>query len=144
MAMDWKLLNFLLSSSLLITSCGSSYILEIPTGPKLTHTDTGASSETSGNFSFTKPKDYEFTYIRDPSSKTKFGIAVTSREQLTSGNDLMIPSVFLFDCSTGKGNGNLMKIRPAAEIQEWATKEITEQVMIFCSAHKDSFKHSHW
>ena len=113
-------------------------------GPKLTHTGTGASSESSGNFSFTKPKDYEFSYIRDPSSKTKFGIAVTSREQQTSGNDLIIPSVFLFDCSTGKGNGNLMKIQPAAELREWATKDITEQIIIFCSAHKDSFKHSHW
>ena len=144
MAMDWKLLNLLLSSSLLITACSSSYTREIPMEPKLTKGEVGPSSESSGNFSYTNPKDYEFTYIRDPSSKTKFGIAVTSREQLTSGNDLMIPSVFLFDCSTGKGNGNLMKIRPAAEIQEWATKEITEQVMIFCSAHKDFFKHSHW
>ena len=142
--MNWKLLNLLLSSSLVITACGSSYTQEIPMEPKLTKGEVGPSSESSGNFSYTNPKDYEFTYIRDPSSKTKFGIAVTSREQLTSGNDLMIPSVFLFDCSTGKGNGNLMKIRPAAEIQEWATKDITEQVMIFCSAHKDTFKHSHW
>ena len=142
--MNWKSLKLLLSSSLLMTACSSSYTREVPMQAYLEDVEIGASSETTGYIYITKPKDYVFSYARDPNSKTKFGIAVTSREQLTSGNDLMIPSVFLFDCSTGKGNGNLMKIRPAAEIQEWATKDITEQVMIFCSAHKDSFKHSHW
>ena len=142
--MKWKSLKLLLSSSLLMTACSSSYTREVPMQAYLEDVEIGASSETTGYIYITKPKDYVFSYARDPNSKTKFGIAVTSREQLTSGNDLMIPSVFLFDCSTGKGNGNLMKIRPAAEIQEWATKDITEQVMIFCSAHKDTFKHSHW
>ena len=142
--MKWKSLKLLLSSSLLMTACSSSYTREVPMQAYLEDVEIGASSETTGYIYITKPKDYVFSYARDPNSKTKFGIAVTSREQLTSGNDLMIPSVFLFDCSTGKGNGNLMKIQPTTEIQEWATKDITEQVMIFCSAHKDTFKHSHW
>ena len=29
---------------------------------------------------------------------------------ITGGNNLMITSAFIFDCSTGKGRGDLMKI----------------------------------
>ena len=142
--MNRKLLKLLLSSSLLITAGSSIHAQEVSKQVKLRNLEIGAASETTGYIFITKPKDYVFSYAREENSKTKFGIAVTSREQQTSGNDLIIPSVFLFDCSTGKGNGNLMKIQPAAELREWATKDITEQIIIFCSAHKDSFKHSHW
>jgi len=143
--MNWKLLNLLLSSSLLITACSSSHTREVPTQTELEDVEIGASSETTGYIYVTKPKDYIFSYARDSNSKTKFGIAVTSREQQTSPkNGLMIPSAFMFDCSTQKGMANLMKIQPAKEIQEWGTKEISEQMMIFCSAHKKFFKHSHW
>ena len=86
--------------------------------------EIGASSETTGYIYVTKPKDYIFSYARDSNSKTKFGIAVTSREQQTSPkNGLIIPSAFMFDCSAGKGMASLMKIQPAKKIQEWGAKK---------------------
>ena len=143
--MNWKLLNLLLSSSLLITACSSSHTQEVPTQTELEDVEIGASSETTGYIYLTKPEDYIFSYARDSNSKTKFAIAVTSREQQTSPkNGLIIPSAFLFDCSTSKGMANLMKIQPAKGIQEWANKEIGEHLTTFCSAHKEFFKHSHW
>ena len=142
--MNWKSLKLLLSSSLLMTACSSSYTREVPMQAYLEDVEIGASSETTGYIYITKPKDYVFSYARDPNSKTKFGIAVTSREQQTSENDLIIPSAFIFNCSTDKGMANLMKIQPAKEIQKWGTKEVSEQMRIFCYAHKKFFEHSHW
>ena len=106
--------------------------------------ELGVPSETTGYIFVTKPKDYVFSYAREENSKTKFGVAVTSPDQQTSENGLVIPTALIYDCSTGKGTFNLMKIQPANEVQEWVNKEVNEQIMIFCYAHKNVFKHSHW
>ena len=82
--MNWKLLNLLLSSSLLITACSSGHTREVPTQTELEDVEIGASSETTGYIYATKPKDYIFSYARDLNNKTQFGIAVTSREQQTT------------------------------------------------------------
>ena len=142
--MNWKLLKLLLSSSLLITACSSSHAQEVSKQVKLRDLEIGAASETTGYIFITKPKDYVFSYAREENSKTKFGIAVTSTDQLTSENGLVIPTALIYDCSTSEGTFNLMKIQPASEVQEWVKKEIKEQTIIFCYAHKYVFKHSHW
>ena len=139
--MNWKSLKWLLSSSLLFTACSFSYHREVPSQPKL---KIGSADESTGYIFVTKPEDYVFSYAREPQSKTKFGVAVTTREQQTSENDLIIPSAFIIDCSTEIGNFNLMKIQPAKEIREWGIEEVNDQVKIFCDGHKKSFEHSHW
>ena len=142
--MNWNLLKLLLSSSLLITACSSSHTREVSMQAELKDLELGVPSETTGYIFVTKPKDYVFSYAREENSKTKFGVAVTSPDQQTSENGLVIPTALIYDCSTGKGTFNLMKIQPANEVQEWVNKEVNEQIMIFCYAHKNVFKHSHW
>ena len=62
-----------------MTACSSSYTREVPMQAYLEDVEIGASSVTTGHIYITKPKDYAFSYARDLNSKTRFGIAVTSR-----------------------------------------------------------------
>ena len=79
-----------------------------------------------------------------PGSKTAFGVGITTPTQIMSDNSLAVPTALLVDCKSKRASFNLMQELSAENVTKWTLEIMMYQGAIFCSLHKNFFRHSYW
>ena len=138
--MNWKPLQLLLSTSLLIAAFGQRNEVNAEI-----NVDINALTEDYGAIRFDKSFPSLHSYAMSRNSNTEFAVAIMTPNQIKDDKtDILFPSVLWVDCKNRRAQFNSMEKLPAKDKKRVVAEAVQLQGARFCQFHKQVFKHSRW
>ena len=139
-AMNWKLVKLLLSTSFLISAFGPHNEVNAEI-----NVDIDTVTEAYGAIRFDKSFPSLHSYAMSRNNKAEFAVAIMTPNQIKDNKTgILFPSVLWVDCKNGLVQFNSMEKLPVKDKKRVVAEAVQFQGARFCQFHKQVFKHSRW